>query len=263
MSHLTQEQFEEILQGDGPVPEHVAQCPDCRARLEEKRALTRRVRGAFSAIQAGPDLMNRIRADMAAGQTASAAKPQITPLRFHRHIWSAFAAAAIILIAVAFVAFYVNTGSQIKAAQIELVGIHRANLSSLAQPANGHDANELGTLIQIKGGSNPVMSCTGACGCSVRKFCGRQVASYVVKGPNAPVSVIVVPQSPKALGMTPADDKAAAKRTVWKAACGNCNMASVRIGEYSYCAVGQVTQQELTGVLNALSQQPESTALSR
>ena len=40
-------------------------------------------------------------------------------------------------------------------------------------------------------------------------------------------------------------------------------MASVRIGEYSYCAVGQVTQQELTSVLNALSEQPESTALSR
>ena len=94
-------------------------------------------------------------------------------------------------------AFYINTGSQIKAAQTALVGIHHANLSSLEQPANGHDPNELGTFIQIQVGDGPVMSCTGACGCSVREFCGRQVASYVVKGPNAPVSVIVVPQSPK------------------------------------------------------------------
>jgi len=256
MSHLTQEQFEEILQGAGRVPEHVDQCPDCRARLEEKRALARRVRGAFSAIQAGPDLMNRIRADIAAEQavTIARARPRIIPLRFHRHIWSAFAAAAVILIAVASVTFYISTGSQIKAAQTELVGIHHANLSSLAQPAAGHDVNELGTFVQNKVGSKPAMPCTGACGCSVREFCGRQVASYVVKGPNAPVSVIVVPQSPKALGMTPAKDEAAAKRTVWQAACGNCNMASVRIGEYSYCAVGQVTQKELAGVLNALSE---------
>ncbi len=253
MSHLTQEQFEEILQRDGPIPEHVDQCPECRARLEEKRALARKVRGAFSAIQAEPDLLNRIRADMAAGQAASSAKPQIVPLRFHRHIRSALAAAAVILIAIAFMAFYINTGSRIKAAQTELVGIHQANLNSLAQVA-GHDANELGMFVRNQAGPNPVVSCTGACGCSVRNFCGCQVASYVVKGPTAPVSVIVVPQAPKALGMTPATDGAAAKRPVWQAACGNCNMASVRIGEYSYCAVGRVSHQELAGVLNALSE---------
>jgi anti-sigma factor RsiW len=256
MSHLTQEQFEDILQGREAIPEHVAQCPDCRARLEEKRALARRVRGAFSSIQAGPDLINRIRADIAAGQPAAAAmiQPRIVPLHFHRHIWSALAAAAVILIAVASIAFFINTGSRIKAAQTALVEIHHANLISLEQPANGHDPNELSMFVRNSVGYSPVMPCTGACGCSVREFCGRQVASYVVKGPNAPVSVIVVRQSPKALGMTPAKDEAAAKRTVWQAACGNCNMASVRIGERSYCAVGQVTQEELASVLNALSE---------
>jgi anti-sigma factor RsiW len=256
MSHLTQEQFEDILQGDGPVPEHVAQCPDCRARLEEKRALARRVRGAFSGIQAGPELVSRIRADTAAAQAAPAAKPRprIVPLRFRRHIWSALAAAAVILIAVAFTAFYIDTGSQIKAAQTALVEIHQANLSSLAQPVTVHDANELGKVLQNAEGYKRVMSCAGACGCNMREFCGRQVPSYVIKGPNAPVSVIVVPQSPKSLGMTPGEDEAAARRTVWRATCGNCNMASVRIGEYSYCAVGQVTEKELTSVLNALSQ---------
>ena len=256
MSHLTQEQFEEILQGGGRVPEHVDQCPECRARLEEKRALAQRVRGAFSAIQPGPDLVNRIRADVAAGQGASTVRawPQIIPLRFHRHVWSALAAAAAVLIVALSITFYIDTGSQIKAAQNELVGIHQANLSSLAQPATGHDPNELGAFVQNQMGRRPVMPCTGACGCSVREFCGRQVPSYVIKGPNAPVSVIVVPQPPKALGMTPAKDEAVAKRSIWRAKCGNCNMASVRIGERSYCAVGQVTQEELTGVLNALSQ---------
>ncbi len=111
MSHLTQEQFEEILQGGGKVPEHMDQCPDCRARLEEKRALAQRVRGAFSTIHAGPDLINRIRADIAAGQAACAERtwPRIIPLRFHRHLWSAIAAAAIILIA-----FVLTTGRRFK-----------------------------------------------------------------------------------------------------------------------------------------------------
>lgn len=261
MSHLTQEQFEDILQGGQKVPDHIDQCPDCRARLEEKRALAQRVRGTFSAIQAGADLTNRIRADVAAaGQAASAAtaRPRIIPLRFHRHIWSALAATAAVLIVAVSIAFYVSTGSKIKAAQTALVEIHQANLSSLAQPATGHDPNELGTFFQNKVGYSPVMPCAGAgmnaCGCSVQEFCGRPVASYVVKGPNAPVSVIVVPHSPRALGMTPAKDEATAKRAIWQAACGNCNMASIRIGEYSYCAVGQVAQEELTGVLNALSE---------
>ncbi len=260
MTHLTQEQFEEILQAGGKVPEHVDQCPDCRARLEEKRALAQRVRGAFSAIQAGPDLINRIRADIAAGQATPAERawPRIIPLRFHRHVWSAFAAAAIIVIAIAAITFYIDTGSQIKAAQTELIGIHQANLSSLEQSAAIGDPGGASAHVANKVGYSPAMPCAGAglnaCCCGVRQFCGRPVASYVVKGPNAPVSVIVVPHSPKALGMTPAKDDAAAKRAIWQAKCGNCNMASVRIGERSYCAVGQVTQEELTRVLNALSQ---------
>ncbi len=259
MSHLTQEQFEEILQGGGRVPEHVDQCPDCRARLEEKRALAQRVRGAFSAIQPGPELTNRIRADIAAGQGASTERawPWIIPLRFHRHLWSALAAAAAVLIVALFITFYIDTGSQIKAAQTELVGIHQANLSSLEQSADTGDPGEASARVANKVGYSPVMPRAGAglsaCGCGTRQFCGRPVASYVVKGPNAPVSVIVVPQSPKALGMTPAKDEATAKQAIWQAACGNCNMASVRIGERSYCAVGQVTQKELAGVLNALS----------
>jgi len=53
MSHLREGQFEDILQGRARVPEHVDRCPQCRARLEEKRALARRVHEAFSTIHAG------------------------------------------------------------------------------------------------------------------------------------------------------------------------------------------------------------------
>jgi len=41
MSHLTEEQLEDILQGRAEAPAHVDRCPPCRACLEEKQALTR------------------------------------------------------------------------------------------------------------------------------------------------------------------------------------------------------------------------------
>ncbi len=77
--------------------------------------------------------------------------------------------------------------------------------------------------------------------------------SYLIKGPSGPISIVVVPHRPKALGLTPMRDGAAvARRTVWQGACESCNMVSVRIGEYSYCALGQVSPKELAGVLDTV-----------
>ena len=50
MSHLRETQFEDILQGSAKVPEHLDRCPRCLARLNEKRALVRRMCKAFSSI---------------------------------------------------------------------------------------------------------------------------------------------------------------------------------------------------------------------
>jgi anti-sigma factor RsiW len=96
MGHLTEEQFEDILQDRVEVPEHVDQCPECRHRLDEKRALARRVNKAFSSIHAGADSLagsgrDRGRRRPATGTTA---RPRILPLRTRRHIWSGVAIAA-------------------------------------------------------------------------------------------------------------------------------------------------------------------------
>ncbi len=50
MSHLREGQLEDILQGRTRAPEHLDRCPQCRARLDEKRALARRMCKAFSSI---------------------------------------------------------------------------------------------------------------------------------------------------------------------------------------------------------------------
>ncbi len=249
MSHLTEEQFEDILQGNAGVPAHVDRCPDCRARLTEKRALARRVRQAFSSVQAGPDLTARIRADIAA-----AGRPRTIGLYAYRHTWSALAAAAVVAVVALLIGFHAATGSQARAAQAELVGIHRINLGSVEGSENGVEPDSIARCLESRG-CNPALPCTGSgvCNCCTREFRGRSVVSYLVKGPSGPISIVVVPHQPRALGLTPArDGKAATGRAVWQGACENCNMASVRVGEYSYCALGRVSQKELAAVLDAV-----------
>ena len=60
MNHITDEQFEDILQGEETDLTHLRQCQDCRDRLAEKKAIAERLRLAFSTMQASPDLADRI-----------------------------------------------------------------------------------------------------------------------------------------------------------------------------------------------------------
>jgi len=259
MSHLTDEQFEDILHGNTSVPEHVADCAVCRARLEEKRAIAKRVRKAFDSIETPAALADRIRAAVASSQESSApaqGRVRIISLHFRRHVLSSLAAVAAILIFALPIGFYVSTSSQANAAQVALAGIHHANLDSLGQLVSNDDPRVLREYLENQVGHSPAMMCTGSglnmCGCCVRRFKGRPVASYVVQRERTPISVIAVPESPEALGMTPMGGKTIVGDDLWQAKHGCCNMASVRVGEYSYCAVGEVTQEELATVLGAL-----------
>lgn len=68
MSHLTAEQFENILSGGAGIPEHLAWCFQCSARLHEKYALAHRLQRAFFSIHAGAALGERICAQIAAAE---------------------------------------------------------------------------------------------------------------------------------------------------------------------------------------------------
>jgi anti-sigma factor RsiW len=261
MSHLTDGQCEDILHGSTSVPEHVAGCAICRARLEEKRAIAERVRRALGSIEAPPALAEQIRARIAAARGPSGLtreRVRIIPLYIRRHALSGLAAVAAIVICALAIEFYVDTGAQANAAQVALAGIHHANLDSLGQLVSSDDPRVLRDYLGDRVGHNPAMMCTGSglnmCGCCVRQFQGRPVASYVVRSERTPISVIAVPEPPEALGMTPTGSKTASGGDFWQAKCGCCRMASVRIGGYSYCAVGDVPQEELAAVLGALLQ---------
>ncbi len=260
MSHLTEEQFEDLLRDAAHFPEHVDGCPLCRARFDEKYAIVQRIRQASLSIQAPPVLADRIRAGVAAlAEPAAAARGRVRliPLQIRRRLWSGLAAAAAILAFAVPLGFYLTTGAPAHAAPVALEEIHHANLDSLGQLVSKDDPGAIGAYLENRVGHSPILLGTGSglnlCGCCVRQFQGQPVASYVVERNNTPISMIVVPQPPEALGMTLTEHKTTAARDIWQARYQCCNIAAVRIGAYSYCAVGRVSQEELTVLLNALS----------
>jgi hypothetical protein len=258
MSHLTEGQFEDILQGRAEAPVHVDRCPQCRVRLDEKRALARRVHRAFSSIHAGAVLADRIQARIAgAGQpvAAAGARPHIISLRARRGIWSGLAVAAAILVFAIPRSLRIDTSAQVNAAQTALVGIHRANLDSLEELMDDDGSGKRCRCMEGKLDGGVVMPCCKRglcmCGCQEREFQGRLVECCVIQQPNASaISVVVVPESPEALGMTPVATTTVTGQAIWQASYGSCNMASVRMGEESCCVIGQVPQEALVAVLN-------------
>jgi hypothetical protein len=164
-------------------------------------------------------------------------------------------AAAILMIAIP-VSLYLDTSSPVYAAQTELVGIHRQNLVSMDELFAHEDPAELTGYLERETGHAPAMVCTGTgltmCGCCSRQFRGQAVGSYVVQGPGGAVSIVIVPGGPESLGMTAGGKQLVSGRSVWRSRCEGCNMASVRIGDRSYCAVGQVSQESLDSVLGSL-----------
>lgn len=259
MNHLADGQFEDILHGNMSIPEHVGNCAICRAQLEEKRAIARRVRKAFDSVETPTGLAERIRVVAAAswGPAAPAReRARIIPLHIRRHVLSGLAAVAAVLVLALPIGFHVGTGSQANAAQVALAGIHHTNLNSLGQFVSNDDPRALREYLGNQVGHSPGMMCTGSdlnmCGCCVRQFQDRPVASYVVQCQRTPISVIAVPESPEALGMIPAGNRTLFGGDLWQAKHGCCRMAAVRVGEYSYCAVGEVTQDELAAVLGTL-----------
>jgi anti-sigma factor RsiW len=262
MSHLTDEQFEDILQGRAEAPKHVDECSECRDRLGEKRALAHRVNQAFSSIHAGAGLADRIRAQIAAaGQSTAGTKAgsRVLPLRARRHIWSGLAIAAAILIVAIPRSLQINTSSGVKAAQTALAGIHRINLDSLEQLMEEESSGKQCQCLAGRTDGGMAMPCCKRglcmCGCRMRDFQGRVVPSCVIEEPNTPpISVVLVPESPEALGMTLGTSKTVTGQAIWHATCGACNMASVRAGASSCCVMGDVPTENLVALLNAFEQ---------
>lgn len=95
-----------------------------------------------------------------------------------------------------------------------------------------------------------LVNLAGSSGTSFMWQMGQAVGSYVVETPRGPISIIVVPQEPQAMGMT--EHAEAGGKTFWTGAFAKNSMVAVCLGGYTYCAVAEVPQELLTQILLSL-----------
>jgi hypothetical protein len=162
--------------------------------------------------------------------------------------------AAAILIIVVPLSVYFGTPSAARAAHAELVKIHNHNLSPGHEFYSEAEPEKLAEYFKDKLGFNPRLpeSSRGLAlrGCCVRHFRGQVVGSYVVETPEGVMSIVVVTDKPESLGIKSKFRKG--QYTYWKSSFAKCDMVTVRIGDYSYCAVGEISHEYLTELLSQL-----------
>ena len=255
MSHLTDEQLEQVLQNN-ELPEHIKSCEQCRERLAEKKALAGRLRLAFEKVKVAENIEQRIREHINVGSAgaAHARTKSIWDIRSHWRSWSAVAAAAVVLIIAVPITIQLTWISSAHAAQAELVKIHQHNMAGNHEFYSEANPGKLAEYFKDKLGFIPTMPLPdqglALRGCCVRHFRGRIVGSYVVETDQGVMSVIVVTDKPQSLGMSRKVQNG--KQDFWESSFAKCQMVSVRLGEYSYCAVGEVDYDYLTDLLTKL-----------
>ncbi|MHC4494238.1 MAG: anti-sigma factor family protein [Planctomycetota bacterium] len=257
MNHMTDEQFEDILQGEDIDLAHLTECQDCRDRLAEKKAIAERLRSAFGSVQASPALVDRLRQKLRASATAATTDgpvQRVSPRRHRWQIWPGLAAAAAVLIVLVPLSLYFGSPSAARAAQAELVGIHHENLGPDREFFSDAEPEKLAEYFKNELGFSPAFPCTGhgmaIRGCCVAHFRERIAGSYVVDTPQGVISIIVVTDTPKSMGMSRMLEKTRAGQACWKASFARCSMVTVRLGDYSYCAVGEISHKYLLELIS-------------
>lgn len=267
MEHLTDEQLEEALRGEDTDFEHLRKCRHCRDRLAQKRAISQRLRSAFACVHVGSDVGERIRQKLLSraacrvpraverGPMGSLRRTQHAERSTRQFRW-AFAAAAAILIVLVPLSLYFGTPSESHAAQAALVGIHRDNLGPDREFFSDSEPEKLAQYFKSELGFSPALPCTGQGlairGCCVAHFRERIVGSYVVDTPQGVISVIVVTDTPESMGMARMAESARTGQVCWKASFARCSMVTVRLGDYSYCAVGEISHKYLLEFISRL-----------
>ncbi len=259
MNHLTEEQLEGIMLGESTRPTHLEQCTECKERLAEKEVLAGRLRSAFINVKADQELAEQIRRRLNVHSTAPefAASRHLLSIRSHWRGWLAIGSVAAALIIAVPIVFYLATPSPALAARAELVQIHEDNVYGRHGRHEFHseaDPDKLTQYFRDKLGFTPYMPVPdqgmALRGCCVRHFRGQIAGSYVVDTPRGVMSVVVVTDLPESFGMGGRFEKDG--YVFWKSSFAKCDMVTVRLGDYSYCAVGEISHEYLTELLRRL-----------
>lgn len=262
MNHLTEEQFEDIKQGLLKEPEHLKGCDTCRQLLAEKKAIASRMRSAFGSVRPTEQLADNIRMQVA-GKVKPVRLPFVQWLRDNHFQKIAWPAAAAVFLITAIIGIYAIKPSS---AMAEFVDIHSQNLSTEHEFYSESDPEKLAEYLKDKLGFSPSMPAVGKGmairGCCVRHFRGRIAGSYVVDTPQGIMSIIVVTDKPETLGLKKVKNNG---QVLWESSFAKCNMVAIRLGDYSYCAVGEISHEYLAELISQLvpETQPQQKALQQ
>jgi len=252
---LDKEQLEAILSGEIEPPAEMD--PSDEAKLAEMQALRDRLRAAFGSVRSGELLAERVRGRL--GEASPGAEVSQPPAVHKRLLrlpfpmpWLA-GVAAILLIAIAMV-FLLPTTPPAVAAQPQLTEIHLKNLSY--EPGTHkfdrmEDPDQVADHMATELGFRPVVphlaEGSAMLGCCERHFRGKVVGSYLVELPEGKVSVVILEERPETLRF----GRRFERDGITFHACKHkpCNMVAFRLGEHTYCAVGRVPHDTLTGLL--------------
>ncbi len=253
MSHLTDEQMEDILHGSLSESAHLVSCESCRFELAERRALSRRVRSAFACVSPDSRLAGDIRKRLIG---ESSPRPRrffayFSRVRFRR--FALPAAAAAVLVVTVFLGVNVMPPPS---AMAEMVEIHNHNISAEHSREFFSESSpvKLAEYFRSELGFSPSLPSPrrglSLMGCCLRHFRGQIAGSYVVDTPSGVISIIVIAEDPEVLGI--GSKFSYQGRVFWKGSFAKCDMVVVRLGAYSYCAVGEVSHEYLTELLSRL-----------
>ena len=233
---FTDEQLEEVLQGQRPQPTDLDDAQ--RRQLAEARAVRNRLRSAFAGVGAGDLLAARVRSQQAAGLLRTARR------------WLPLAAAAAALIALGPLLMQLIAPRHAGAAQAELASIHEANLKPGGQLQAVRDRHHLEAFLAEKLSARPALprgDDVNFCGCCTARFRGRDVTSYMIDVSGERISIIIGQVDPDTLSFGHKFSRDG--RTFWGCGSGKCRMVAMRLGEYTYFAVGETGHEALTDVL--------------
>ena len=253
MDHLTDEKLEQIMGGYDSEPDHLKSCRLCQSRLTEMRRLAGRLHTAFESVKPPRELLNSIRAEIAKETGISR---NIFDLRAHWRGWAtAVSAVAAMMVLVPLLIMYASYQPAMAIErQAEIAHIHEENLSSDHEFHSEAEPEKLALYFKEKLGFDLHIPRNGQGlklrGCCVIHFQGDIVGSYVVDTPEGVMSIVVVTDKAKSLGIGGKFVKDG--HTYWKSAFAKCDMVSVRIGDYTYCAVGEISHEYLTDLLSRL-----------
>jgi len=253
MTHLTDEQFEDILQGHPPENDHLSRCEQCQSRLKEKQALAARLRNAFTSVAPSEELAQKIRSQIASGvpKAAESNTPRtVSPSRR----WKPWATTLSSVAAILIVALILKMTLVPTPVYADLVEIHQHNLLQGSDYVPQTDPNILAAHFQEALGFNPRLPKLDQGlhlrGCCIKHFKDQVVGSYVVGTPHGIISIVAVQDNPEAMGMK--TQSHVNGHTYFHSQFAQCDMVAVRIENYTYCAIGEVSPDTLQTLLEKL-----------